>query len=197
MAFDLTCLATRKAKRRSAQLGGGGRAPRHRPCSSISSTTALSRDCTSIPPATDLKTRPGARGSGRPPASSSRKFFLAPTIAIASALASGAMITSVKISVMARGRLGVERPIERHDAAECGHRIAGERLAIGVDQACALGNPARIGMLDDDAGSGARGIEFRHAFIGRVGVVDVVVGELACPGPGGQSATPRRASAVR
>ena len=44
---------------------------------------------------------PGARGSGSPPASSSRRFFFAATILIASSVASGAMITSVKISVMA------------------------------------------------------------------------------------------------
>jgi len=50
--------------------------------SCISSTTALSRDCTKSPPATDLTVMPGARGSGTPPASSRRRFFLAPTIAI-------------------------------------------------------------------------------------------------------------------
>ena len=33
-------------------------------------------------------------------------------------------------------------------------------------------------MLDDGASGGARRIEFGDAFVGRVGVVDVVVGEL-------------------
>ena len=42
------------------------------------------------------------RGSGSAPASSSRRFFLVATMAMASSVASGAMITSVKISVMAR-----------------------------------------------------------------------------------------------
>src|SRR5262249_59165846 len=42
----------------------------------------------------------------------------------------------------------------------------------------ALGDAARIGMLDDGAGGGAAGVELGDAFIGRVGVVDVVVGEV-------------------
>jgi hypothetical protein len=33
-------------------------------------------------------------------------------------------------------------------------------------------------VLDDHAGGGAAGVELGHAFVGRVGVVDVVVGEL-------------------
>ena len=77
----------------------------------------------------------------------------------------------------ARG-IGIERPVHRHDTAEGRHGVAGQRLAIGFEQACALGDPARIGVLDDHAGGGAGGIELGDAFIGRVGVVDVVVGEL-------------------
>src|SRR5262249_60887722 len=55
---------------------------------------------------------------------------------------------------------------------------AGQRLAIGVEEARALGGAARIGVLDDDAGRRALGIELGDAFVGRVGVVDIVVGEL-------------------
>ena len=33
-------------------------------------------------------------------------------------------------------------------------------------------------MLDDDAGGGARRVELADAFIGRVGVVDIVVGQF-------------------
>ena len=33
-------------------------------------------------------------------------------------------------------------------------------------------------MLDDDAGGGARGIELGNAFIGGIGIVDVVVGQF-------------------
>ena len=101
MVFDFTCLATRNANARSRSSALVG-ARLVTTFSSMSSTTALSRDCTSRPPATDFTSSPRARGSGRPPASSSRRFFLAPTIAIASSVASGAMMTSVKISVMAR-----------------------------------------------------------------------------------------------
>src|SRR5437764_11721236 len=36
---------------------------------------------------------------------------------------------------------------------------------------------ARVGVLDDHAGWAASG-EFRHALVSRVGVVDIVVGEL-------------------
>ena len=100
MVFDFTCLATRKAKRKSASSAAlGARFVTVLSC--ISSTTALSRDCTSSPPATDFTVRPFARGSGRPPVMRSRRFFFAATILMASSVASGAMITSVKISVMA------------------------------------------------------------------------------------------------
>ena len=96
MAFDFTCLATRKAKRRSAISAGVG-ARLVTTFSSRSSTTALSRVCTSMPPATDFTVVPAARGSGSAPANSSRKFFFAAMIACASGVASGAMITSVKV----------------------------------------------------------------------------------------------------
>jgi len=68
----------------------------------MSSTTALSRLCTSRPPATVFAVRPRARGSGKLPASRRRKFLRFAMIAIASSVASGAMITSVRISVMTR-----------------------------------------------------------------------------------------------
>ncbi len=77
----------------------------------------------------------------------------------------------------ARG-LGVERPVQRDDSAEGGNRIAGERLLVSVEQRAAFGDAAGIGVLDDDDGRRALGIELGDALIGRVGVVDVVVGEL-------------------
>ena len=46
------------------------------------------------------KRKPGARGSGMPPARSSRKLRLVPTAAMASSVASGAMITSVNTSMI-------------------------------------------------------------------------------------------------
>ncbi len=77
----------------------------------------------------------------------------------------------------ARG-LGVEPLVQRHDAAEGGDGVAGQRLAVGLDQARTLRDATRIGVLDDDAGGRALGLELGDAFERRVGVVDVVVGEL-------------------
>ena len=144
----------------------------------MSSTTALSRLCTSRPPATVLAVRPIARGSGRPPASSSRRFFFAATIAMASSVASGAMITSVKISVMARAASASSVRLTATMPPKADVRIAGQRLAIGADEIGAFGDAAGIGVLDDDAGRGARRIELADAFIGRIGIVDVVVGQF-------------------
>src|ERR1019366_9485101 len=53
--------------------------------------------------------------------------------------------------------------------------IAGQRLAIGVVQVAGFRYAAGVGVLDDHASRGASGIEFGDAFIGRVGIVDVVV----------------------
>ena len=89
-------MATRKANFRSAISASVG-ARLVTTFSSSSSTVPLSRDCTSIPPATDLKVTPPARGSGRPPVTSRRRFFFAATTATASSVASGAMMTSVKV----------------------------------------------------------------------------------------------------
>ena len=75
-------------------------------------------------------------------------------------------------------RFGVERAVERADATERRHRIAGQRLAIGVDEAFALRHAARVGVLDDGARRRPRRIELGDAFVRRVGVVDVVIGEL-------------------
>ena len=76
------------------------------------------------------------------------------------------------------GRLGVERAVERDDTAVCRNRIAREGLAIGLDDILAFRNPARIGVLHDHARRAARRVEFGEAFVSRVRVVEVVVGEL-------------------
>ena len=99
-------------------------------------------------------------------------------MAIASSLASGRDDDLGEDVGDGARSIGIERPVHRHDTAEGRHGVAGQRLAIGFEQACALGDAARIGVLDDHAGRGAGGIELGDAFIGRVGVVDVVVGEL-------------------
>jgi hypothetical protein len=51
------------------------------------------------------------------------------------------------------------------------------RVSFLVDQNFRVRHAAGIGVLDDGASGGARRIELGDAFIGRVGVVDVVVGE--------------------
>ena len=177
MVLDLTCLATRNANLRSRSSASVG-ARLVTIFSVMSSTTALSRLCTSKPPATVFAVRPAARGSGRLPASSSRRFLL---------------LRDDRDRLFGRIRrddhfgedfgdgargIGIQRAVDRDDAAIGRLRIAGERLAIGADEIGALGDAAGIGMLDDDAGRGARRIEFGDAFIGRIGVVDVVVGQF-------------------
>ena len=74
----------------------------------------------------------------------------------------------------ARG-IRVELPVQRDDAAIGRDWIAGQRLAIGSNEVRAFGDAAGIGVLDDHASGGARGIEFGQAFVSCVGVVDVVV----------------------
>ena len=53
-------------------------------------------------PASDFTARPFARESGIAPGTSRRRFFFDATMAAASSVASGATITSVKISTIAR-----------------------------------------------------------------------------------------------
>src|ERR1700760_2490820 len=67
MVLDLTCLATRNANLRSRSSASVG-ARLVTVLSAMSSTTALSRLCTSRPPATVFAVRPDARGAGRLPA---------------------------------------------------------------------------------------------------------------------------------
>src|SRR5271170_4484345 len=95
----LTYLQTRQANSRSANSVAVG-ARRVTTLSAAGSSTPLSRSCTSSPPATERTVSDGARGSGRAPAISSRRFFFAARIASASSSTSGAMITSVSISTI-------------------------------------------------------------------------------------------------
>ena len=73
----------------------------------------------------------------------------AATISIASSSASGAMMTSVKISTIFARRRRVELAVQRDDAAEGRDRIAGERLLVGLDQRRADRDAAGVGVLDD------------------------------------------------
>ena len=90
---------------------------------------------------------PARADRGKPPVRSSRRFFLAAMMAKASSSASGAMITSVKISTILAAALRVERTVHGDDAAEGRNGVAGQRLLIGRAQALALRHAARIGVL--------------------------------------------------
>ena len=79
---------------------------------------------------------------------------------------------------MARAASASSVRLTRDDAAEGRDRSRRRARGIGCRRASSLGDAAGIGVLDDDAGGGARRVEFGDAFIGRVGVVDVVVGQL-------------------
>ena len=88
------------------------------------------------------------------------------------------MMTSVKISTIFCAAAASSRRFSATIAAEGRDRIAGERLLVGLEQRRADRDAAGVGVLDDrDRGALGR-IEFGHELIGRVGVVDVVVGQL-------------------
>ena len=90
-------------------------------------------------------------------------------------------------------RRGVEAAVQRDDAAEGRDRIAGERLFVGLEQGRADRDAAGVGVLDDGDRRAFGRIELGDEFVGRVGVVDVVVGQLlALDLPRGRDA--RRAS---
>ncbi len=74
-----------------------------------------------------------------------------------------------------RGGL-VERAVERDDAAERGHRIAGVGALVGLAEIGAERDAARIGMLDDDACR--RLAERLDAFERGIGIGDVVERQL-------------------
>ena len=51
-------------------------------------------------------------------------------------------------------------------------------LSIGLDSVGGQGDAAGIGVLDDDAGRRCAGSNSLTQFVGRIGIVDVVVGEF-------------------
>ena len=144
----------------------------------MSSTTALSRLCTKSPPATVFAVQARCARIGQAAGEQQPQILL------------GADDGDGVIGGIRRDddlgedfddgarRLGVELAVERDNAAEGRNRIAGQRLAIGVGEVVGLGDAARIGVLDNRTSSGASRIELGDAFVTRVGIVDVVVGEL-------------------
>ena len=73
--------------------------------------------------------------------------------------------------------LFVQRAVQGHDAAKGRRGVAGQSRAIGFNDAGALRHAARIGVLDDGDGW-CLGAQFADQFIGRVGIVDIVVGQF-------------------
>ena len=95
------------------------------------------------------------------------------------------------------GGLRVEFAVHCHDAAESRYWIAGQRLAIGFYEACALGDAAWIGVLHNNARRHAPRVKLGDAFVCRVGIVDVVVRErFALNLPRGGDARPLFARAI-
>ncbi len=77
----------------------------------------------------------------------------------------------------ARRRGRVEGAVQRDDAAEGAHRIAGERTGVGGGEVARQGHAAGIGVLDDGDGGRLFRRELGHQLVGRVGVVQIVVAE--------------------
>ena len=73
------------------------------------------------------------------------------------------------------GGPGFERTVDRHDTAEDRHGIAGIGFQVGGVLILVDGHAAGVGVLHHDDG-GLR--KLSDALIGRLGVADVVVGEL-------------------
>jgi len=144
----------------------------------MSSTTALSRLCTKKPPATVFAVNPSARGSGNPPASNSRRFRLVATIAMASSVASGAMITSVKISVMARAASAIQRPVERERYTKGEVESHASALRYALTRSVLSATPQGLACLTMTQAAVRAGFELGDAFISRVGIVDVVIGQF-------------------
>ena len=86
------------------------------------------------------------------------------------------MITSVKISTITRAASASRLRLSAITPAEGAFRIASESPLISLLQRGADGYAARVGVLDDgDRGCRLR-IEFGHKLVGRVGVVQIIVG---------------------
>ena len=178
MAFDLTCLATLKANFRSA--------------SSCAVGCALGHDLQLQVLDHGVVARLHQEAAGQRPERQARRARIGQAAGGQQAqvllrgedrlglVASrpGAITTSVKMPVISRGRRRIDRAVERDDAAEGADGIAAQRLGVGLGQRRAERHAARVGMLDDGDGRRGLGIELRHQLEGRVGVVEVVVGQL-------------------
>ncbi len=105
------------------------------------------------------------------------------------------MITSVKVLTISSAASASSRRFSATmpPKAETGSQASA--LQIGLRQRRALRHAARVGVLDDRDRRGAGRVELADQLEGRVGVVDVVVGELLAlqlPGGGDARAASRR-----
>ncbi len=144
MAFDLTCLATLKANSMSAISAAVGA----RLVTTFRSARRACRrraSCTRKPPATE-RNQARRADRGRPPASSSRRFFFAAKIASPLRRLGRDHHFGEDLDDLLRRRR-VQRPVQRDDAAEGADRVAGERLPIGLEQVAPVATPQGLACL--------------------------------------------------
>ena len=105
----------------------------------------------------------------------SRRFFFFCRNARASVSKSGAMMTSLKISLIALASASIDRPIANDDAAERRLLVRRERFLPRFAQIRIAPDPARIGVFENrDRRLG----KFRDQIGGRADVENVVKGKL-------------------
>ena len=113
-----------------------------------------------------------------PSVSRTRRPLTLARISSAASSAAGAMMTSVKISDTACAAARIERPVEGDDAAERADRIGPQRQPISLSSVAATAAPQGLACFTITQAAAACRIELGDAFEGRIGIVDVVVGEL-------------------
>ena len=139
---------------------------------SISPSSAASFCCTSNPPRTErtsnlrLLVRPG-----RAQHAHEAEIFLFLQKARASVANSGAMMTSLKISLIAFATAQIERPIANDDAAERRLLVGRESLSPGFAQVGIAPHTTRIGVLQNRDGRLGKFVDQ----VGRGGDVEEVV----------------------
>jgi hypothetical protein len=103
------------------------------------------------------------------------------------------MITSTNWrSTMASAVAASSVAVEGDDAAEGRLGIGPVGAVIGLQQVLAVGHATGVGVLDDDAGRAV--VELLDALQRRVGVADVVVGQLLALQLAAVATEPRRRS---
>ena len=86
------------------------------------------------------------------------------------------MITSVKISTILRALGPSSRRLSAMTPPKAETGSQAQRLLVSLGKRCAEPDAAWVGVLDDRHCGAFCGVEFGHELVGRIGVVDVVVG---------------------